>query len=148
MRPPQLRPAPATPKDRQNQEASRLFQRFCATCHGPDGRGTRVREILPMIPDFTRREWQEARSDPQLVGSVLDGKGERMPSFGGKLAREQARELAAFIRTFAPSRVRPTSTATAEFETRIRELNLEFEDLQRQIRALSAPPQGTPSGPR
>jgi len=142
-----LEHSPATPKDQNQREGSRLFQRFCARCHGPDGRGTGMRENLPMIPDFTRTAWQEGRSDPQLVVSVLDGKGARMPSFGGKVAREQARELVAFIRTFAPSRARPESAATDDFEAQFGQLILEFENLRRQSRALSTSTPQAPSNP-
>ena len=138
---------PAMQKDQNNREGSRIFQRFCAMCHGPDGRGTAMRENLPMLPDFTSHAWQEGRSDRQLVVSVLDGKGAKMPSFGGKVASEQARDLVAFIRTFDPSPARPVSTATDEFEARFRQLNEEFENLGRQIRALSTSTPQTPSSP-
>jgi len=140
-----LERSPAAQKDQNNREGSRLFRRFCAMCHGPDGRGTAMRENLPMLPDFTRTAWQEGRSDRQLAVSIFDGRGAKMPSFAGRVSREQARDLVAFIRTFAPSRARPVSTATDDFETRLRQLNLEFEDLGRQIRALSTSTPPTPS---
>jgi mono/diheme cytochrome c family protein len=140
--------SPATQKDQNNREGSRLFQRFCARCHGPDGRGTGIRENLPRLPDFTSREWQEGRSDPQLVVSVLNGKGTGMPSFGKKVAREQARDLVAFIRTLAPSwRARPASTAEDDFEAQFLELTKEFQTLRRQSRALSTSTPQTPSSP-
>ena len=129
----------ATQRTQNNHEASRIFQRFCAMCHGRDGRGSSFTENVPMIPDFTHRAWQERRNDHQLVVSVLNGKGARMPSFAGKLAREQARDLVAFIRTFAPSPVRPVSTGADDFEARFRQLTAEFENLGRQIRSLSTP---------
>jgi mono/diheme cytochrome c family protein len=142
-----LEHSPARQRDQTNREGRQLFQRFCAMCHGPDGRGTSIRENLPMLPDFTRREWHEGRTNPQLVVSVLEGKGVKMPPFGGKVAREQARDLVAFIRTFAPSPVRPMSTGTDDFEARFRQLTEEFENLQRQIRSLSSSTPPTPSSP-
>jgi mono/diheme cytochrome c family protein len=147
VRPQSLERLPVAPRDQNDREGSRLFQRFCAMCHGPDGRGTGMRKNLSMIPDFTRRLWQEGRSDRQLALSVLDGKGAKMPSFAGKLSREQARDLVTFIRTLTPSPVRPMSTATDDFEARLRQLNEEFEDLGRQIRALSTSTPQTPSSP-
>jgi len=137
--------SPAAQKDPNNREGSRFFRRFCAMCHGPDGKGSGMRENLPTLPDFTRTVWQEGRSDRQLIVSVLDGKGAKMPSFAGKLSREQAHELVDFIRTFAPSYPRPMSTAKDDFEARLRQLNREFEDLGRQIRALSSSTPSTPS---
>jgi len=142
-----LERAPAMQRDQNIRDGSRIFRRFCAMCHGPDGRGAGMRENLPMLPDFTRHAWQESRSDRQLVVSVLDGKGARMPSFAGKVASEQARDLVAFIRTFDPSPARAASTATGEFAARYRQLNEEFENLGRQIRALSSATPQTPSSP-
>jgi mono/diheme cytochrome c family protein len=121
-----------------DREASRLFQRFCAMCHGPDGTGMGSREHLPMLPDFTRPAWHEGRSDHRLVVSVLDGKGTRMPSFAGKLGREQVRDLVAYIRRFAPSSAQPARTGADDFEARFQQLTDEFKDLGRQIRALSS----------
>jgi len=142
-----LERSPITQRDQNNREGGRLFQRFCARCHGPDGSGTGQRENLPRLPDFTRRAWQAGRSDPQLVVSVLDGKGVGMPSFRAKVLREQARDLVAFIRTFAPSPERPVSSDTAEFEAQFRQLTEEFENLRRQSRALSSSTPRTPSSP-
>jgi len=146
-RPRSLEDSPAAQRNANNREGARLFQRFCAMCHGPDGRGTRMRQNLPKIPDFSRSAWQQGRSDRQLVVSILDGKGAEMPSFQGKLAREQARDLVAFIRTFAPSPARPASTVTDDFEARIRQLSQEFENLREQSRALSTSTPQTPSNP-
>lgn len=136
-RPPALAHSVAAERDRISREGSRLFQRFCARCHGPDGRGTVMRENLPALPDFTRQAWQAGRSDSQLVASVLLGKGAEMPSFGGKISREQARELVAVIREFAPLPTRPVSRTTDDFEAQYRQLIEEFERLRRQSRALA-----------
>ena len=140
-------PSPA-PKDERRQQASRLFQRFCATCHAADGKGTDMRDSLPRIPDFTKSAWQDDRTDPQLLVSILGGKGTEMPAFRGKIAREQVRDLIAFIRAFAPSKSRPAGTDADDFEARFKELNDEFENLRRLSRALSpAPPSQTSSSP-
>jgi uncharacterized membrane protein len=72
-------------------------------CHGADGTGSRVRRRQPEIPDFTDTAWQARRSDAHLLASILDGKGEEMPPWRGKLSEEQARGLAACVRAFAPA---------------------------------------------
>jgi mono/diheme cytochrome c family protein len=123
-------------------EGMRLFQRLCIRCHGPDGRGSEMRESLPSLPDFTRPAWQEGRSDPQILASVLGGKGTGMPSFGNRLGPEQARHLAAYIRALAPVPVRTdqAATATDDFEARFAQLKHEIEELGRQFHALSEAP--------
>jgi mono/diheme cytochrome c family protein len=122
------------------RQGSKLFQRFCVMCHGADGRGSGMRERLPALPDFTHHFWQDARSDPQLVVSVLGGKGTGMPPFRTKLSRQQARDLVVYVRSFAPSRAQPRDIAFDEFETRFQQYVKDVEDLGRRIRALSNPP--------
>jgi cytochrome c oxidase cbb3-type subunit 3 len=136
------RPAAAPgPNDLAVRQGSNLFQRYCVMCHGTDGRGSGMRERLPALPDFTYHFWQEARSDPQLVVSVLGGKGAGMPPFRAKLSRQQVRDLVAYVRSFAPSRAQARDTAFDEFETRFQQHVKEVEDLGRQIRALAVPSQ-------
>jgi mono/diheme cytochrome c family protein len=143
-------PAPATgpgssaieaprpdPKDLAGREGGRTFLRTCAACHGSDGRGGEMRGSLPSIPDFTASGWQEVRNNPQLIASVLEGRGTGMPPFRDKLSRDQVRELVAFIRSLGPSQARATRTASDDFDARFQQLLAEFEDLRRRSRALS-----------
>jgi mono/diheme cytochrome c family protein len=144
------RPVESTPSAHQgasNREGSRLFQRFCARCHSPDGTGTNMRDSRPTIPDFTQRAWQVSRNDPQLLVSVIDGKGVGMPPFRDKVAREQVRDLVAFIRAFGPSQSHPAGAPSDDFEDRFKRLLEEFENIRRQIRALSAAPAPSRSNP-
>jgi cytochrome c oxidase cbb3-type subunit 3 len=140
-------PTPPSPKELSIREGSRLFQRSCVLCHGPDGKGSDARDNLPTIPDFTVRAWQEKRSDPQLVVSILDGRGTGMPAFRDKVARERVRDLVAFIRTFAPGTTQASESTSDDFEIRFQKLVEEFEGLTQQIRALTpaSPSRTTPS---
>jgi hypothetical protein len=88
---------------------------------------------MPAIPDFTARAWHERRADSQLIVSILEGKGTDMPAFRDKVAREQARDLVAFLRGFAPgSKPQPAAAPADDFEARFRQLMQEFEGLRRQ----------------
>jgi mono/diheme cytochrome c family protein len=135
------RPSTANANGSSNHQASQLFGKLCVLCHGPDGKGSGVRNTMPAIPDFTRRGWHERRADPQLVQSILDGRGTGMPAFGAKISREQVRELVAFIRSFDPSRRQASGAAPADFEARFRELKEEFDALSRQRAGGTSPPQ-------
>jgi mono/diheme cytochrome c family protein len=129
-----------------------LFQKRCADCHEADGTGSTTRTVLPQMPDFTNHRWQQQRSDTQLVVTILEGKGAQMPAFGGKINKEQARELITYIRAFAPMRVKaaarrvPTKAKDAEdpeddFDKRFRKLQEEFDQLSKQLRELSRQPE-------
>ena len=131
-------PAPSFRKDASAREEARVFQRLCAKCHASDGMGSGLRQSLPTIPDFTVHSWQAGRNDPQLIVSVLDGKGTGMPAFRDKLSRAQVRDLITLVRAFDPARTQSAETSPDEFEARFRELEKEFESLRQQSRALSS----------
>ncbi len=140
--------APASPRNDQRIAAgARLFRRHCAMCHSSDGKGTETRSSLPAIPDFTRLQWQESRTDPQLTVSVLDGKGTGMPPFQSKLTRQQARDIVRFIRTFAPGYTVQSVAGSSAFDAEFGRLTREFEDLRQQLRSLSAPCAAEPASP-
>jgi mono/diheme cytochrome c family protein len=122
-------------------EATQLFRRLCASCHETSGRGTVARGTHPTIPDFNVPAWQEKRKDPQLLVSILDGKGSGMPPFREKLRREQARMLVGLVRSFSPTHSRPSAADSDEFDASFRKLVGEVEDLRRQFRALQTPPE-------
>jgi mono/diheme cytochrome c family protein/uncharacterized membrane protein len=81
-----------------------LFRKRCVKCHAADGTGKKARERLPEIPDFTTPSWQARRGDSNLLASILDGKGEEMPAWRGKISEEQARSLVKYVRAFAATK--------------------------------------------
>jgi hypothetical protein len=94
---------------------------------------------MPLIPDFTTREWQTSRENPQLAISVLDGKGVLMPPWRGKVEPALAQDLVAYIRGFGPADLVVANTTTSEFGSRFRKLQQQWQDLDRQAQALSRP---------
>jgi mono/diheme cytochrome c family protein len=139
---------PAPEKRAPTAGGTALFRRHCARCHDQDGRGRTTRESGSEIPDFTNSAWQKQRSDPQLLVSILDGKGAEMPPWRGKVSEEQARGLVATVRTFAPTRSRPEDSSPTDFDKNYRRLQKELDELQRQFRELSeASPGSAPSRP-
>jgi mono/diheme cytochrome c family protein/uncharacterized membrane protein len=123
--------------------ARELFQQHCAKCHGADGTGSAARSVYAEIPDFTAPSWAGQVRDSRLQASVLDGKGEGMPPFRGKLTADQARELVAQIRTFAPAKgksgpdTRRESTSPSGFDEEFRRLEEEMERLRKQFHEAS-----------
>jgi mono/diheme cytochrome c family protein/uncharacterized membrane protein len=136
-------PVPAAPAGAGTQSARELFRQHCAKCHGADGTGSSGRDRSSEIPDFTEAAWQKRRSDTQLRASILNGKGQEMPRWRGKLDEDQVRDLVAYIRTFASSTARPgsekpkESTSPRDSEEEFRRLQKELEELKRQFRERS-----------
>jgi mono/diheme cytochrome c family protein len=116
--------------------ARRQYRQYCARCHDNDFSGSGWRRLDRKIPDFTDRSWQESRTDAQLLVSILDGKGTRMPGFNGKLDEPQGRDLVRLIRSVQPPRLVTAEMAT-DFSKRYGELLKELEKLRKEFRELS-----------
>jgi hypothetical protein len=97
-----------------------------------------MRDIMPEIPDFTSRKWQERHSDAQLLTSILDGKGKQMPAFSGKISRDQAHKLLDVVRAFGPfrSRAKAAEGPRDHFDKEFARLQKQFDQLQRQLEQL------------
>ena len=93
---------------------------------------------IPAIPDFASADWQARRSDAQLAASILEGKGTAMPAFVGKLGDVQAHDVVSYVRSFAVSKAGPITRRSTDFRRRFDQLRDEFEQLDRQYRALSS----------
>jgi mono/diheme cytochrome c family protein len=118
-------------------KAPAVFAQRCARCHDHDGTGSALRSTTPTLPNFTNLGWQQRRSDAQMVVSILEGRGTRMPAFGDRLSRADARALVAHIRTLAPQEmVGVTEPANPDIHERFRELEEEFERLRKQFHEL------------
>ncbi len=118
-----------------------VFSVNCIACHGPDGRGTAVRIAMPPIPDFTSADWQKSRQNPQLVISILEGKGTLMPPWRGKVTPQQAQDLVAYVRSFGPAEIAAAAIASMgnSFKQRLQQLRAEFDLLESQASALAGP---------
>jgi mono/diheme cytochrome c family protein len=116
-----------------------VFKMRCTKCHGSQGKGDEMRDVLPEIPDFTNAHWQKRRTVAELTVSILDGKGKKMPAFADSLTKEEARELAVFVGTL--SKAEPADALapeTDELQRRFYELKREFERLRKQFDELDS----------
>jgi mono/diheme cytochrome c family protein len=85
--------------------APALYARFCAACHGADGKGNGPNaSYLPVKPAVhASREAMARRSDDALFdaisgGGAVMGKNARMPPFGATLTRAEISSLVRHIR--------------------------------------------------
>jgi mono/diheme cytochrome c family protein len=132
-------PTPTSPELAERlRSAGVLFREYCIVCHGPDGTGAAaMRPALPTLPDFTKIAFRDQHSDPQILISILEGKGTLMPANRGRLNESQARDLVAYIRALAPpGATGSVSLAPNEFQTQFEQLQQQWEALERDIRAL------------
>ena len=79
-------------------DASTLFGRECATCHGKDGKAKTFKAKFNHARNLTDPTWQAEVTDERLYNSIHNGKG-KMPAFGKKLSDSQINALVAYVRT-------------------------------------------------
>jgi mono/diheme cytochrome c family protein len=131
--------APSPERTAKLRAAGQFYNSNCVACHGPDGRGSVIRVAMPLIPDFTSREWHMSHENPQLAVSILDGKSALMPPWRGKIDPALAQDLVAFVRTFGPADLVLANRPASEFGTRLRQIRQQLQELDRQARMLSGP---------
>jgi mono/diheme cytochrome c family protein len=124
------------------------YREFCLSCHGIDGKGTEMRPNMSAVPDFTVGGWQDSKNRTELALRILDGKGTLMPAFRERVGDDDAQNLVAYIRAFGPRQTRQVeSTAPAppasDFENQFRQLQRQWDELEKQLRELS-PPRSVP----
>jgi cytochrome c6 len=75
-----------------------IYTKRCASCHGVDGKGNTEKGKKLQVPDLGSSDIQN-KTDPELEKLITNGKG-KMPSFGGKLSKEEIGNLVQYIRRF------------------------------------------------
>jgi cbb3-type cytochrome c oxidase subunit III len=118
---------------------SNIFRQFCIVCHGPDGTGNQMRASLPPIPNFTDPAFQRTHTDAQLQVSILDGKGTLMPANRGRVTETEARDLAAYVRSFGPKGSGAVTAGTGDFEKRFNALQSQWDELNKELGTVPPP---------
>ena len=65
----------------RDEHPSDLFKQYCAKCHGEDGRAETERGKKVKARNFTDAEWQQGKTDAELIDSVTNGKEDDMRLF-------------------------------------------------------------------
>jgi mono/diheme cytochrome c family protein len=134
-------PSPGSTSKKQNmalESAHQHYRRYCVRCHSTDFAGKAGVERGSRLPDFTSAPWQKSRNDDQLLVSIQEGKGTRMPAFANELTKEDSRNLVLLIRKASPEGMPPApAVAESEFLRRCIDLCKEREDLRRQFEKLT-----------
>ena len=127
--------------DSVSLKGAALYQRYCARCHGSEGRGDFKRLKMSGIPDFTDALWQNGKTDSQLEVSISEGKGKLMPAFADRLNDKEVQSLVSHVRGFSSSGSIPAFGSMGDLDRRYRLLQEELDELRQQFRELSSPPE-------
>ena len=78
------------------RDLNAFFQQRCAVCHGPDGTGRGPNGARLGGRNLTDARWLAKQEEPDLLVSILQGKG-AMPGFRRQLSENEARRLLAGV---------------------------------------------------
>jgi mono/diheme cytochrome c family protein len=103
---------PGTDVSEEADPGQRVFGRWCATCHGPDGRGNgpAAPSMIPRPRDFTTGLFKykstpphQPPTDDDLYRTIADGlQASAMPYFRDLLNDDEIRAVVSHIKTLAP----------------------------------------------
>ena len=85
-------------------DAKENWEKNCAKCHGPDGKGkTKMGEKLA-VKDYTDAKVQDGLKDDAMTKAikegVKDGDKTKMKGFGDALSDDEIKALVKFVRDF------------------------------------------------
>ena len=92
------------PSDAESVEAGKkLYQRHCAGCHGPQGKGDGSLALSGGTPsDLTDDTWDYGSTDGEIFVVIRDGVSSDMLSYKDKLTEKQIWQVVNFIRSLGP----------------------------------------------
>jgi cytochrome c len=84
------------------ERGAKIFKTQCAMCHGEkgDGKGEMVEEMKLTVPDFTKPEALEKRTDGELFAIIGLG-SEKMPGQGKRMTDNHKWNLVNYLRSLA-----------------------------------------------
>lgn len=83
----------------QTEQGKRIFQKYCAGCHGREGTGEGYRLLGADPANLTSRQTQE-KSDEDLLETIHKGQTS-MPAWKDRLSDEDRQRVLAYIRSLA-----------------------------------------------
>jgi cbb3-type cytochrome c oxidase subunit III len=92
------------PNNAESIEAGKkLYQRHCASCHGPQGKGDGSLALAGGTPsDLTDDTWDYGSTDGEIFVAIRDGVSADMLAYREKLSAQQIWQLVRFIRSIGP----------------------------------------------
>ena len=85
------------------RQGRRIFERFCVSCHGIDGKGqTDMAADFPVaVPDFTNTEWKYGDTDGEIFTLIRGGTPNQMDAYKDRINEQRIWHLINYMRTLA-----------------------------------------------
>lgn len=94
------------PKNSESiDEGRKLYQRYCASCHGASGKGDGGLALSGGEPsDLTDDSWDYGSTDGEIFTVIHDGVSADMLAYKGKLNEKQIWQIVNYIRSIGPKK--------------------------------------------
>lgn len=99
------------PRIAESVEAGKkLYQRYCASCHGPNGKGDGGLALSGGEPsDLTDDAWDYGSTDGEIFVVIRDGVSADMLAYKDKLTEKQIWQVVNYIRSVGPKQLKESS---------------------------------------
>ncbi len=96
------------PSNAESIEAGKkLYQRHCASCHGPQGKGDGSLALAGGTPsDLTDDVWDFGSTDGEIFVAIRDGVSADMLAYKEKLNDKQIWQVVNYIRSIGPKQAK------------------------------------------
>jgi mono/diheme cytochrome c family protein len=96
------------PQNAESVEAGKkLYQRYCAACHGPNGKGDGGLALSGGEPsDLTDASWDYGSTDGEIFVVIRDGVSADMLAYKTKLTEKQIWQVVNYIRSIGPKQLK------------------------------------------
>lgn len=95
----------------EERQGKHLYVKYCAVCHGEEGKGDGFNafNLYTKPRDFTDANYMDALSNERLIETINQGgrgvnRSPLMPSWGGRLSRDEIEYIVAYVRRFSSSK--------------------------------------------
>jgi mono/diheme cytochrome c family protein len=90
--------------DSESIEAGKmLYRRFCASCHGPNGKGDGGLALSGGTPsDLTDETWDYGSTDGEIFVAIRDGVSADMLAYKDRLDEKQIWQVVNYLRSIGP----------------------------------------------
>lgn len=94
---------PETANVDTTEAGRKLFQRFCASCHGAGGKGDGGMALSGGTPsDLTDETWDYGSTDGEIFVAIRDGVSSDMLAYKERLTEKQIWQVVSFVRSLGP----------------------------------------------
>ena len=80
------------------RSAPQLWGKYCASCHGKDGRAKTMKAKFNHARNLTDGSWHSDVSDERIFNSINKGRGKNMPGYSKKMTEQEIESLVAYVR--------------------------------------------------